>query len=381
MSIDDALRDAVETGAAPFVVAMAGDSESVRYSGAYGDSAPGVSATENAVFRVFSMTKAIGALAAMQLIDGGRLGLDTPVADVLPEWNEVAVLEGFDGDAPVLRAPSIAATVRHLATHTSGMEYEFWNADVARYIEATGHPSVISGLKAALNYPLTSDPGTRWGYGPSIDWLGRMVEAVDGRRIDKYCREEIFGPLGMEDTAFEPEGLEDRMVAASVRGEDGTFAPLDMAPPSNPEFYGMGHALYSTAPDYMRFLRMILNGGELDGNRILTEQGVAAMLSDRMNGLRFEKMTSVSPVTADVVLPAGTTHSFIATRSADDSPNGRAGGSQAWAGVLNTHYWVDPARDVAAVFMTQFLPFRDAAFLDAFEAYEREVYAAIGARA
>ena len=98
-----------------------------------------------------------------------------------------------------------------------------------------------------------------------------------------------------------------------------------------------------------------------------------------MNGLRFEKMTSVSPVTADVVLPAGTTHSFIATRSADDAPGGRAAGSQAWAGVLNTHYWVDPARDVAAVFMTQFLPFRDAAFIVAFESYEREVYAAAGA--
>ena len=381
MSIDDALRDAVEAGAAPFVVAMVGDSERVRYSGAYGDAAPGRPAAENDVFRVFSMTKAIGAFAAMQLIDRGRLGVDTPVADILPEWNEVSVLEGFDGDSPVLRAPSVAATVRHLATHTSGMEYEFWNADVARYFETTGHPSVISGLKASLNYPLTAEPGTKWGYGPSIDWLGRMVETVDGRRVDRYCREEIFEPLGMYDTAFEPGGLEDRLVAASVRGEDGAFAPLNMAPPPNPEFYGMGHALYSTAPDYMRFLRMMLNGGELDGNRILSEQGIAAMLSDQMNGLRFEKMTSVSPVTADVVLPAGTTHSFIATLSANDVPGGRAAGSQAWAGVLNTHYWVDPSRDVTAVFMTQFLPFRDAAFIAAYESYEREVYAAAVARA
>ena len=208
--MNQVLERAVAAQDVPFAVGMAADADGVRYSGAVGDAAPGRPAGEDTVFRIFSMTKAIGAVAAMILIDRGKMGFDTPVADILPEFARVQVLDGFDGDTPILRAPKTQATLRHLATHTSGLEYEFWNGDVARYMEATGHPTILSGLKASLFYPMMTDPGTRWGYGVGIDWLGQVVEAVDGRRIDAFCREEIFEPLDMANTAFE---LDDAMTA------------------------------------------------------------------------------------------------------------------------------------------------------------------------
>lgn len=377
--LDTVLSDAVAAQDVPFVVAMTGNAGGITYSGAAGEAAAGRAAAEDTAFRIFSMTKAVGSVAAMILVDRGKMSMDTPVADVLPEWNEMQVLDGWDGDTPVLRAPKTVATARNLATHTSGVEYEFWNPDVPKYLEVTGNPSILTGQKAALlSYPLTSDPGTRWGYGPSTDWLGRMVEAVDGRRIDAFCQEEIFDPLGMSDTAFEPDALAARLCDVSIRGEDGKFAPFELAPPPHPEFYGMGHALYSTAPDYMRFLRMVLNKGQLDGNRILSEPAMEQMLADQMQGLTFQTMHTVAPpLTADVELPEGTTHSWAFVRSEADVPGKRSAGTQSWAGVCNTHYWIDPARDVAAVIMTQSLPFVEPPLMKTYDAYERAVYAGL----
>ncbi|MFK7891904.1 MAG: serine hydrolase domain-containing protein [Granulosicoccus sp.] len=375
--LDQILKSSVDDNKVPFIVAMTGNSTSMTYSGASGDAAPGRAADENTVFRIFSMTKAIGSLAAMILIDRGRLTMDTPVSEVLPEWNQLQVLDGFDGDEPRLRKPVSQATVRHLATHTSGLEYEFWNADMAKYLEVSGHPNILSGLNQALNYPLTTDPGTRWGYGPSIDWLGKMVEAIDGRRIDVFCHEDIFEPLGMSSSAFEADGLEDRLSEVSLRGENGEFGAMELAPPSRPEFYGMGHAMYSSAPDYMQFLKLILNRGELDGQRLLSERSFDQMLADQMQGLTFQTMKSCSPLTADVVLPGDPVHSFAFTTNREPIPGKRSAGSQSWAGVCNTHYWVDRNKDVAAVLMTQSLPFVEQPLMDTYDAFERAVYQSI----
>lgn len=376
--LNTVLTQAVEAEDVPFVVAMTGNAAGITFSGAAGDATEGRAAAEDTAFRIFSMTKAIGSLAAMILIDRGKLSLDTPVGDVLPAWNDLQVLDGFDGDTPILRAPKTVATTRHLATHTSGIEYEFWNPDMPKYMELTGLPSMLSGTKAGMMAPLTSDPGTRWGYGPSIDWLGQMVEAIDGRRIDAFCQAEIFDPLGMTSTAFEPDSMLDRLCSVSMRGEDGHFGPFDLAPPPQPEVYGMGHALYSTAPDYMRFLRMVLNRGQLDGNRILSEGAIDVMLADQMNGLTFQDMISVvPPVTADVIMPPDTTHSVAFVRHESGMPGKRSAGSQSWAGVCNTHYWIDPAKDLAAVIMTQSLPFVEPPLLKTYDAYERAVYAGL----
>ncbi|MEM9012338.1 MAG: serine hydrolase domain-containing protein [Pseudomonadota bacterium] len=369
----------VAEGDLPFAVAMTGNAAGTTWSGAAGEAAPGKAAGLDTVFRIFSMTKAIGSTAAMILIDRGTLKMETPVAEVLPAWKDMQVLEGWEGENPRLRAPKEEATVRHLATHTSGLVYEFWNADMPRYLEATEHPTILTGLKTGLHYPLMFDPGARWDYGIGIDWLGQVVEAVDGRRIDQFCQEEIFGPLGMTDTVFEPDaGRTARLAQPKIRGEDGQFADHEISPPPNPEVYGMGHCLYGTAPDYLRFLRMFLNRGSLDGNRVLSEGAVDRMLANQIGDLRVPRMETVVPaLTADCELFPGTekTHSFGFLRTEADVPGMRSAGAQGWAGVLNTHYWFDPARDVAAVLMTQSLPFVEPRYAKQYEAFERATYA------
>ena len=378
--LDDILKAGVASGAAPGLVAMTGNAAAVKWSGAAGERSPGQPMTEDTVFRIFSMTKAVGSTAAMILIDRGRLDLNAPVDSIIPGFAKIQVLEGFDGDTPRLRTPKSRATIRQLATHTSGFAYEFWNPDVPRWMAKTGHPTILSGLKASLFYPLVFDPGTRWDYGIGIDWLCQAVEAIDGRRIDRFCQEEIFDPLGMTSSAFECEGaLARRLASVSARGEDGKFAPFEIAPPPHPEFYGMGHALYSTAGDYMRFLRMFLNRGALDGKRVLSEKGVATMLANHIGDLRVGKLkTAVPAITADVDLFPGTpkTHSFGFLRVEQDVPGMRSAGAQGWAGVLNTHFWFDPAKDVAATIMTQTLPFVEPRFLALYGQFERAVYAA-----
>lgn len=374
------LETSVTDNRVPFAVGMVADSEKVKFSGAAGNACEGVSAGEDTIFRIFSMTKAIGATAAMILIDRGKLEPDTPVEAILPEYKNVRLLKGYENGQPVLVPPTRKPLVSHLATHTSGMEYEFWNTDVVKYMEVTGHPGVLSGLEQSLYYPLMTEPGTRWGYGPNIDWLGRIVEQIDGRSIVDFCQAEIFDPLGMSDTSFEvPASKADRLADVYLRGEGGQFSAIELNPPSHPEVYGMGHALYGTAPDYIRFLRMFLNEGELDGERILSKPSVKWMLQDHMNGLSLNRMNSASPLTADVEPFDGAhlTHSFGFVRNTNDIPGRRKAGSQSWAGVLNSHYWFDPTSNVAAVIMTQTLPFWEQPWDDLYADFEKETYRAL----
>lgn len=378
-ALQTTLEESVAQHRAPFLVGMTATADGVTFSGAVGEAAPDRPAAPDTVFRIFSMTKAVGATAAMILIDSGELDMDTPVAKVLPEFAQAQVLDGWDGATPRLRTPRVQATVRHLATHTSGMEYEFWRPEVADHLARTGRPSVLAGTRVAMDYPLMTDPGTRWGYGPSIDWLGLVVERVSGRRIDAFLKQHLFQPLGLTDTDVEVRpDMATRLAGVKARGEDGRFADFELAPPSSPEVYGMGHALYSTPQDYLRFLRMFLNRGALDGARVLSEAGVERMLQNQMGPLRFEKMvTAAPPVTADFDPFPGTikTHSFGFMRNEADIPGRRRAGSQSWAGVLNTHYWIDPASNLAAVVMTQTLPFVEPPFMAAYEAFERAAYA------
>lgn len=376
--LDQVIGAAVSQQDAPFLVAMTGNSKGILWSGVAGERSPGQAASLDTVFRIFSMTKAIGSTAAMILMDRGKLSADATVESILPEFGALKVLEGFGPDGPKLRAQRVKATVRHLATHTSGLVYEFWNPDVPRYMEATGHPTILSGLLASMNYPLLFDAGERWDYGIGIDWLGRVVEKVDGRRIDQFCREEIFDPLSMPDTRFEVEDhMAPRLASVSIRGEDGKFADFALAPPSNPEFYGMGHALYSTAPDYMRFLRMYLNKGILDGACILSEAGLQKMLANQIGNVPIPCLKTVVPaITADTEFFPGKrkSHSMAFMRFEEDIPGMRHAGSQGWAGVLNSHFWIDPKADVVGLLMTQSLPFVEPRFMATYENFEHAAY-------
>ncbi|MEM7190457.1 MAG: serine hydrolase, partial [Pseudomonadota bacterium] len=290
------LDRAVAAGDAPFLVALSANADGLTWSGAAGEAAPGLAAATDTVHRIFSMTKAVGSTAAMMLIDRGKLSMDDTVDKFLPQAADLRVLEGMDGPVPKYRAPASMPTIRQLATHTSGLAYEFWNADIGGWMGATGHPTVISGLNASLNYAMSFDPGTRWDYGLGIDWLGRVVEEVDGRRIDVFLQEELFGPLGMTDTACEVgDHMAPRLAGVKMRGEDGAYVDHELAPPPNPEFYGMGHALYSTPADYMTFLRMFLNRGTMNGHTFLSEGAVDDMLANHIGDLRIGKMTSLAP--------------------------------------------------------------------------------------
>ena len=382
--LDRIIAEAVAKQDAPFLVAMVGNREGIAWSGVAGERSAGQAAGMDTVFRIFSMSKAVGSMAAMILMDRGLLSADASVESILPEFAEVRLLEGFGPDGPRLRAPRTRATVRHLATHTSGLVYEFWNADMPRFMEASKAATVLSGLVSSLDYPLQFEPGTRWDYGIGIDWLGRVVEKVDGRRIDRFCREEIFDPLGMPDTRFEVEPhMAGRLASVSIRGEDGRFANFELAPPSNPEFYGMGHALYSTAPDYMRFLRMVLNQGALDGRRILGEAGIAAMLGNQIGDLPVVGLKSAVPaLSADLELFPGhrKSHSMAFMRFEEDIPGMRSAGSQGWAGVLNSHYWFDPTANAIGLLMTQSLPFAEPRFMATYEKFEHATYRHLQAR-
>jgi methyl acetate hydrolase len=377
--LDDVIRTAVERQDMPFVVAMIGDRHGVRWSGSAGEAQPGVAAASDTIFRIYSMTKAVGCTAAMILMDRGKLDPDMPVAEVLPEFANKRVLVGFDAEGkPLLRPPRKQATVRHLATHMSGLTYEHWNSRLRRYLEFTGQPGILSGLREGLDYPLMFDPGDRWEYGIGIDWLGQVVERVDGRAIDDFCRDEIFLPLNMRDTCFDKvPDIESRLSSVRVRGEDGSFTECELAPPTRPAFYGMGHALYSTAPDYMRFLQMYLNKGQLDGCRLLSEAGLVGLLKNQIGDTSIVLLKTTDPsVSADAEFFPGRkkSHSMCFQRIDEDIPGMRSAGSQFWAGVCNTHFWFDQKKDVIGIIFTQMLPFAEPRFMRVYEAFERAVY-------
>jgi CubicO group peptidase (beta-lactamase class C family) len=332
----------------------------------------------DAVFWIASMTKAITAVAAMQLVEQGRLGLDDPLGPVLPLLDKVQVLDGFGpDDAPILRAPRRPVTLTHLLTHTSGYAYAMWNADVGRYCAKVGVPDMGSGLNKALELPLMFDPGERWEYGIGIDIAGKVVEAVSGQPLDAYFAEHIFAPLGMADTAFRPTpAMRERLAGMTMRTPDGALAPIDFALSADPEFWGGGGGLYSTAADYLAFLNALLNDGAGKHGRILDGETVKRMAAHRIGPVPLRRLTTAMPfLTNDLDLGfdgAEWALSFQVNPKAGF--HGRAAGSLAWAGLANTYYWADPTHRVAGVLMTQLLPFADPQVLSLFEAFERAVY-------
>ena len=381
MGAQEILDQAVADGQVPGVVAVAlrGNGECIA-EGVAGRAclATGAPMERDSFFRLFSMSKAVGSTAAAMLIEDGSLTADTPVADVLPEFAQLQVCDGFASDVPILREPTTACTVRHLATHTSGVTYGVWNETQAK-LDAQGATNIMSGKKAALlESPMMFDPGTDWAYGIGIDWLSQVVEAVSGQRIDAFLYERLFEPLGMVDTVFERDGREDRLVGVHVYGPDGDIVSMpDIGPPPQPEFYGMGHALLGTADDYLRFLRMLLNGGELDGARVMKAETIDWMFENHIGDLDVTTMLSdnrMSTPVFEAAYGAPSKHGFGFVTNTDDIDGLRRAGSQTWAGVMNTHMWVDPSADVAGVVMTQILPFGDPRMMSVYEAFEREVY-------
>jgi CubicO group peptidase (beta-lactamase class C family) len=379
--VDQVLERAVDAGVAPGVVALAANDNEVIYEGAFGKREVGKDAamTLDSVAWIASMTKAVTSAAAMQLVEQGRLGLDEPLGQRVSELASVQVLEGFDAaGAPRLRPPRRPITLRHLLTHTAGFTYDFWNQDMVRYYQHAGVPGIAECKNATLQTPLVCDPGERWEYGINIDWVGKTVEQLSGQSLEDYFREHIFAPLDMNDTGFvlRPD-QRTRQAAMHARQPDGSLTPIPFEIPQAPEFFMGGGGLYSTGPDYLRFLRMLLGGGQLAGVRVLQPETVDDMSRNHIGELTVGPMKTAAPTLShDAEFFPGMVKKWglgymISTEAA---PTGRSAGSLAWAGLANTYYWLDPTRRVTGVFATQILPFADPNVLDLFAAFEQAIY-------
>jgi methyl acetate hydrolase len=379
-TIDRLLQAAVDAGDVPNVVAIAADREGVAYAGAAGPRAAGNDdpVTPDSHFRIASMTKMVATVAALQEVERGTLDLDAPVDAYLPEFADLQVLTGFDGGQPQLRPPASRATVHQLVTHTSGVTYWFWNADMVRYEEVTGTPNVFPGSAAAFTAPLVADPGTTFEYGTNTDWLGRVVEVCSGNPLDAFFEKNIFAPLGMTETGFlmTPEQRANS-VPIHVRGDDGSWVATDLDWNQSPDWWAGGHGLYSTPRDYLRFQQMLLGNGTFGDARILSPATVDAAFTNQIGDLDFPPLIrSAEPSTsADLELGPGLKWGYGLLLNTEQQPGMRSAGSGAWAGLFNTHFWVDRTAGITGAIYSQFLPFAEAGAMRLYEDFERALYA------
>ncbi|QRP49584.1 serine hydrolase [Amycolatopsis sp. FDAARGOS 1241] len=381
-SIDKILSDAVDNGDVPNVVAIAADGDGIVYEGAAGPRAAGSSepASADTHFRIMSMTKMVTTAAALRLADEGKIELDAPVERYRPEFADVKVLTGFDGDTPQLRAPASQATIRQLMTHTSGLSYWFWNSDIVKWEAATGTPNVLSGQNVVFTAPMIADPGTTVEYGTNTDWLGRVVEAVSGTTLDKYFAEHITGPLGMTETSFAPTAAQRANLAPiHVRGEDGGWLATDINIPEVPEYWAGGHGLYSTPRDYLKFQRMLLGGGTLDGTKVLEKSTVDAAFTNQIGDLKFpERISTADPASShDFAAGPGYRWGLGLLLNGEQATGMRAAGSGTWAGLCNSFFWVDRETGVTGAIYSQSLPFVPPPFMKLYEDFERALYATL----
>ena len=379
--IDSVLKRAVDAREVPGVVAMVATDKGVLYEGAFGVRALDASTpmTLDTVFRIASMTKAITSVAAMQLVEQGKLKLEEPVPNIDPALGSPQVLDGFDASgAPKLRPAKRPITLRHLLTHTAGFSYEIWDANMVRYVKASGMPSTATGKVAAIRMPLVFDPGDKWEYGVNTDWVGRLVEEMSGQPIDVYFRERIFGPLRMRDSGYRTSDEQrSRQARVHQRQPDGTLVPQPLEAAFTPEFWSGGGPLYSTARDYLTFLQMLLHGGSFNGARILRPETVALMNKNHTGDIPAGIMKTESPARSndvDLFPGAQIRWGLGYMLNMQPGPNGRSAGTVSWGGIFNTYYWIDPAKRVTGLIMTQILPFADQRVLKLYGQLESAVY-------
>jgi CubicO group peptidase (beta-lactamase class C family) len=383
-SIDQCLQRAVDDGTVAGVVAMGATEHGLVYEGASGRRSPtaGAAIGPDTIFWLLSMTKAITATACMQLVEQGKLRLDQPAGDILPELKSRQILDGFDSTGrPKLRPARNAITVRHLLTHTSGFTYSIWSDQLSHYEKATGLPDIGYSMNGAFAAPLEFEPGERWEYGISMDWVGKLVEAITDQSLEIYFREHIFEPLGMLNTGFLIGSAQKRRVATMHRREvDGSLVPEPFEINQRPEFFMGGGGLFSTPRDYMAFLQMLLNGGVYRGERILRADTVATMFRNHIGDLQVTEMKTAQPSwSSSFDQFPGYVHKWGLSFdiNTQPGPHGRSAGSASWAGLLNTYFWVDPVKRVAGSLFTQTLPFYDARVVNLYGQFEQALYAGL----
>jgi len=366
------LKQATDRGDVPGVVVAVVDKNGVLYNEAFGKSstARNTPMTNDTIFNMASMTKAITSAAIMQLVDEGKLKVDDDVAKYLPKYKDPVVITKFnEADGTYETRPAKRAiTIRHLLTHTSGIGYGFSSPMLAKIIEKT--------KKNELDLPLLFDPGESWAYGASTRVLGLVVEAISGQKIDAFLQARILGPLGMNDTSYlVPTTKYARVVAVNARNAGGTFEerPVPATIPASVQGDG---GLYGTASDYGVFLRMLLNRGTLNGTRILSENAVKSMLAPATGTVVVkEQQSSNLALSRNFPVGAGKDKWGLGFQlAAEQLPNRRSPGSGTWAGIFNTHFFIDPSKEIGVVVMMQTLPFYDEASMKVYSGVEEAVY-------
>ena len=382
-AIDRVLADAVARGDIPGVIAMATDGTDVTYQGAFGVRELGGDRPMqlDTVCWIHSMTKAITGVCLMQLVEQGRIGLDDDCGRLVPALASPRVLEGFDADGkPRLRPAQGAITLRRLMTHTSGFVYDNWNADMLRYNRMTGLSRTQTFARPEDCQPLSFDPGTAWHYGVGLEWAGKVLEAITGKTLDDYMQENVLRPLGMTSTGYPlTPAIRERLSGVHQRRADGRLEASTFDAPQRPEDFMGGGGLYGTAGDYLRFIRMVLNGGALDGVRLLKPATIEDMGRNHIGSLAAGVLkTANPPMSFDANLFPGMSCGWGLTYliNPDDLPGRRAGGSLTWAGLRNSYFWIDPRSGIGGTLFTQILPFADPLTIGVYEAFEREVYRA-----
>ena len=380
--LDDLLAAGVKNGYVPGVVGALVDKNGLTYLGSAGERTIGTGdvMTTDTVGAIASMTKAITGAAVMQLVEQGHLDLDAPAETYCAELATPRVLEGFDDAAqPILRDARSQVTLRNLLTHTSGYAYDFTDPNLDKWFEATDSPRASTRRLASLNTPLMFDPGTKWHYGIGIDWAGIILERVTKSKLGDYFAEHLLEPLGMVDTSFActPNMLE-RKATVHIRTTDSSFMAIQMPQAESSEFDSGGGGLFSTMSDYTRFMRMILNEGDLDGTRVLNAETVAQMATNNMGDIRVTGLKSANPAFfSDADFYPGIPKSWGLTFLINEEPlpNGCPAGALTWAGALNSYFWIDKTTGIAGCYLSQVLPFFDAGASGNFFDFQNAVYA------
>ena len=366
------LKGATDRGDVPGVVVAVVNKDGLIYNEAFGRSSTltNTPMAKDTIFNMASMTKPITSVAIMMLVEEGKLKLDDDVAKYLPKYKNPLVITNYNAaDASYQTRPAKGPiTIRQLLTHTSGYSYSFSSPMLTKIMQKTG--------KIELDLPLLFDPGTNWQYGPSTQVLGEVVEAISKQKIDVFLASHILGPLGMKDTSYlVPQAKYPRVVAVNQRGDDGTFTE-QKKPATLPATVRGDGGLYGTASDYGLFLRMLLNQGTLGKTRILSPASVKTMFENQMGAVVVREMESASPaLSKNFPVGAGKDRWGLGFQlAAEKQPNRRTPGSGTWAGIFNTHFFIDPAREIGVVVMMQTLPFYDAASMRVYAGAEEEVY-------
>ena len=380
---NEVLREVVgRAGGIPGVVAVATNREADVYTGSAGyrstDSTAAMS--PDSVMLLASCTKAITGVAIMQLVEEGALALKDPVKRYVPEIAEIQVLDGFEESGkPKLRAPKSDVTVEQLLLHTAGFAYDFLNADVLKYRTANQIPSFMEATFSAIRDVLLFDPGEQWEYGTNIDWAGKVVEALRGKRLGEVFAELIFKPLDINDTAFTmTDSMRARLATICQRLPDGQLVPQpDLVLPQDTEMDMGGHGLYGTVPDYMKFIRMILNDGEGPNGRVLKRDTVVEMSKNGLGNLKVGAFQGAIPELANdgemfPGLPKSWAYTFLVND--ETAPTGRPAGSLAWAGLANSYFWIDRKNGIGGMWSSQVLPFTDVVSYPGYLQFESVVY-------